>query len=131
MPSFSSDPATMLLLKRVGLEPLLGLDEQRILEDRVVVSFQLAPLQVEAGVERGDVAGDSAAALHGDAQGAGVAGRVAVAEEAIAGHFDEELLGTRDRVEGPVVAVFLPADEQAAAVVSAVVGDDDVVPDLG
>ena len=124
-------PGDDVVAEAGGLEPLLGLDEQGVFEDRVVGDLQLAPLQVEAGVERGDVAGDAAAALHRDAGGAGVAGRVRVAEEAVAGHFDEEVLGRGHRVERPVVAVLLAADEQAAAVVSALVGDDDVVLDPG
>ena len=124
-------PGDDVVAEAGGLEPFPGLDEQGVLEDRVVHYLQFAPLQVEAAVERGDVALDPAAAFHRDAQGAGVAGAVRVAEEAVAGHFDEELLGTRHRVEWSVVAVLLPADEQAAAVVTAKVGDDDVVADLG
>ena len=106
-------PGDDVVAEARGLEALLGLDEQRVFEDRVVFDLQFAALQVEPVVERRDVACDPAAALHRDARGAGVAGRVRVAEEAVAGDFDEELLGARNGIEGPVVAVLLAADEEA------------------
>src|SRR5690606_6389171 len=109
-------PKDDVVLEGAGGQPLLRFYEQRVLEDGVVLDLELAPLDIEAGVEGRHISGHPAAALHGDARRARVARRIAIPEEAVADDLDKELFGRRQGIERRVVAMFLAADEQPSRI---------------